>query len=45
MRKLFKDLKKGLEEIIAHKKDKMTLKSELVKIPASPKKIKRIRIK
>lgn len=37
MGKLFKDLKKGLQEIIAHKQGKITLKSELVEIPAIPK--------
>ena len=48
MRKLYKDLKKGLEEIIAYKEGKATLKSEIIQIPEPPKaypsrKIKRIR--
>lgn len=50
MGKLFKDLKKGLKEIIAHKEGKITLKSELIEIPEppkeyGPKKIKNIRHK
>lgn len=48
MGKLHKDLKKGLEEIIAYKKGKITLKSEMIQIPEppkeyTPKEIKRIR--
>ncbi len=48
MGKLYKDLKKGLEEIIAYKKGKITLKSEIIQIPEppkayTPKEIKRIR--
>ncbi len=48
MGKLYKDLKKGLKEIIAHQEGKITLKSELIEIPEppeeySPKKIKNIR--
>jgi putative transcriptional regulator len=50
MGKLFKDLKKGLKEIIAHQDGKITLKSEMIEIPEPPKdygprKIKNIRIK
>ena len=50
MGKLFKDLKKGLREALAHKEGKITLKSELIEIPEppqeySPKKIKKIRAK
>lgn len=48
MSKLYKDLKKGLEEIIAYKEGKITLKSEIIQIPEPPKaytakEIKRIR--
>jgi len=48
MGKFYKDLKKGLEEIIAYKKGKITLKSETIRIPEPPKEygakdIKRIR--
>ena len=48
MGKLYKDLKKGLKEIIAHKEGKITLKSEIIEIPEppkayTPKEIKRIR--
>ena len=50
MSKFFKDLKKGLEDIVAHKKGKLTLRSELVEIPEQPaeykaKDIKNIRKK
>ena len=50
MGKLFKELKKGLEEVIAHKKGKITLKSEFIEIPEppeeyGPKAIKNIRSK
>lgn len=50
MGKLFEGLKKGMEEIIAHKEGKITLKSEFIEIPEppkeySPKKIKNIRVK
>ncbi len=37
MRKLYKDLKKGLKEIIAYKEGKLTLKSEIIQIPEPPK--------
>jgi putative transcriptional regulator len=37
MGKLYKDLKKGLEEIIAYKEGKITLKSEIIQIPEPPK--------
>ena len=48
MSKLFKDLKKGLEDVIEYKKGKLTLSSESIQIPKPPKKyrakdIKRIR--
>ncbi len=36
MSKFFKDLKDGLEEIIAHKESKINLRSELVEIPEPP---------
>jgi putative transcriptional regulator len=50
MGKLFKELKKGLEDILAHQNGKITLKSELFDIPEppqeyGPRKIKKIRIK
>ncbi len=32
MRKLFKGLKKGLEEALAHSEGKITLKSEIIEI-------------
>ena len=48
MSKLFKGLKKGLEEALAHTEGKITLKSEIIEIPEPPaefsaKDIKRIR--
>ena len=48
MSKLFKGLKAGLEEALAHAEGKLTLKSELIEIPEPPceykaKDIKRIR--
>jgi len=50
MGKLFKDLKKGLKNVIAHKEGKITLKSEWIEIPEppeeyTPKDIKNIRAK
>ena len=50
MGRLFKDMKKGLQEIIAHKEGKITLKSEFIEIPEppeeyGPRKIKNIRTK
>lgn len=50
MGKLVKDLKRGLQEAIAHKEGKITLKSEFIEIPEppkeySPKNIKSIRNK
>lgn len=36
MSKLFKGLKKGLEEALAHSKGKITLKSEVIEIPEPP---------
>jgi hypothetical protein len=38
MGKLYKELKKGLEEVIAHKKGRILLKSELIEIPESRQK-------
>lgn len=48
MSKFFKDLKKGLEEALAHTKGKITLKSEFIEIPEppaeyKPKEIRKIR--
>ena len=37
MGKLFEGLKKGMQEIIAHKEGKITLKSEFIEIPEPPK--------
>lgn len=50
MSKFFKDLKKGMEEVVAYKKGKLTLRSEIVEIPEppmdyKPKDIKKIRAK
>jgi len=50
MSKLFKALKAGLEEAIAHDQGKLDLRSELIEIPTAPdhykaKDIKRIREK
>ncbi|MBS4167243.1 Antitoxin igA-2 [Neochlamydia sp. AcF65] len=50
MSKLFKGLKKGLEEALAFSEGKLTLKSELIEIPEPPNdykasEIKRIREK
>lgn len=36
MSKLFKGLKKGLEEALAHSEGKITLKSEIIEIPEPP---------
>lgn len=36
MSKLFKGLKKGLEEALAHAEGKITLKSEIIEIPEPP---------
>lgn len=46
--KFFKDLKKGLEEVIAYQKGKLNLRSETIEIPEPPaqykaKQIKKIR--
>jgi len=46
----FKDLKAGLEEVIAYKKGKLKLRSEVIEIPAPPadyraKDIKNIRMR
>lgn len=48
MSKLFKGLKRGLEDALAYSEGKITLKSELIEIPAPPteykaKDVKRIR--
>lgn len=50
MGKLFKDLKKSLKNVVAHKEGKITLKSEIIEIPEppeeyGPKEIKGIRAK
>ncbi len=37
MSKLFKGLKKGLQEALAHEERKIALKSEMIEIPESPK--------
>lgn len=47
--KFFKGLKAGLEDVVAYKKGKMTLRTENIEIPAPPreykaKDIKRIRV-
>ncbi len=36
MSKLFDDLKEGLNEMIAYKKGKITLRSEIIEIPEPP---------
>lgn len=36
MNKFFEELKSGLEDIIEHKKGKITLRSEVIEIPAPP---------
>lgn len=36
MSKLFKGLKRGLKEALAHEEGKITLKSEVIEIPAFP---------
>lgn len=33
MGKFFKDLKSGLEDVVAYKKGKLTLRSEIIEIP------------
>jgi len=50
MSKFYKKLKEGLEEALAHKQGKITLKSEVIEIPEPPmeyraKDIKKIREK
>jgi hypothetical protein len=47
MGKLFKELKKGLQDIIAHKEGKLTLKSEFIEIPEPSKEYgpKKLRIR
>ena len=40
MSKLFKGLKKGLEEALAYTEGKLTLKSELIEIPEPPSEYK-----
>jgi len=50
MSKLFKELKQGFEEMIAHKEGKVTLHSEFIDIPSppavyTPKEIRKIREK
>jgi len=50
MSRLFDDLKDGLNEMIAHKKGKITLRSEIIEVPEppiayKPSHIKKIRAK
>ncbi len=49
MGRLFESLKKGMQEIIAHKEGKISLKSEFIEIPepkkSTAKKIKNIKAK
>jgi putative transcriptional regulator len=50
MSKFFDDLKSGLEEVVAYKKGKLTLRSEFIEIPEPPmeytaRDIKKIRAK
>ena len=50
MSKFFKQLKEGLEDVLAHKEGKITLRSETIEIPEPPadytaKEIKKIREK
>lgn len=40
MSKFFKDLKEGLEEIIAHKEGKISIVTECVEIPEPPMEFK-----
>lgn len=40
MSKFFKELKAGLEEIVAYKQGKITLHSELIEVPEAPAKYK-----
>ena len=37
MGKFFDELKEGLEDVLAHKKGKLTLRSELIELPDPPK--------
>lgn len=45
MSKLFKGLKAGLEEAVAHQQGKLNLRSELIEIPEPPKSYKSKAIK
>ena len=36
MSKFFDDLKEGLKDVVAYKKGKLTLRSELIEIPEPP---------
>ncbi len=45
MSKLFKGLKKGLEDALAYSEGKITLKSDLIEIPEPPRKYKAKEIK
>lgn len=40
MGKFFKDLKEGLEEVVAYKKGKIKLHSEFVEVPEPPEEYK-----
>jgi putative transcriptional regulator len=39
MGRLFEGLKKGMREVVAYKKGKITLKSEWMEIPEPPKRV------
>ena len=45
MRKIFKELKKGLQEVVAHKEGKIALKFEFIEISKPPKKCDQRKIK
>lgn len=45
MGKFFDDVKEGLEDLVAYKKGKLTLKSELIDIPKPPAEYKAQEIK
>ena len=45
MTKLFKELKAGLEDAIAHRQGKLKLRSEIIEVPEPPIKYKPIQIK
>ncbi|MEX0940805.1 MAG: helix-turn-helix domain-containing protein [Candidatus Babeliales bacterium] len=43
--KFFKDLKVGLEDVIAHKKGKLNLRSDIIEVPEPPSEYKPHQIK